>query len=139
HAKAALHLQQAGVKKVLISAPAKGPDVTLACGINLETYDRTKHHIISNASCTTNCLAPVAKVLHEQFGIVGGQMTTIHSYTSDPAQHHRPARRRPTSAATVVRGRRAAHAPLPPPTPPPTPPPPCRTRTCGPPARLRSA
>jgi glyceraldehyde 3-phosphate dehydrogenase len=73
----------AGAKKVLISAPAKDPDVTLACGINLETYDAAKHHVISNASCTTNCLAPVAKVLHETFGIAKGLMTTIHSYTND--------------------------------------------------------
>jgi glyceraldehyde 3-phosphate dehydrogenase len=73
----------AGAKKVIISAPAKEPDVTLACGINLETYDAAKHHIISNASCTTNCLAPVAKVLHETFGIKQGLMTTIHSYTND--------------------------------------------------------
>lgn len=73
----------AGAKKVIISAPAKNPDVTLACGINLESYDPAKHHIISNASCTTNCLAPVAKVLHEGFGIVKGLMTTIHSYTND--------------------------------------------------------
>jgi glyceraldehyde 3-phosphate dehydrogenase len=72
-----------GAKKVLISAPAKDPDVTLACGINLETYKPAEHHIISNASCTTNCLAPVAKVLHESFGIVSGLMTTIHSYTND--------------------------------------------------------
>jgi glyceraldehyde 3-phosphate dehydrogenase len=73
----------AGAKKVLISAPAKKPDVTLACGINLEKYDPAKHHIISNASCTTNCLAPVAKVVHESFGIVSGAMTTVHSYTND--------------------------------------------------------
>jgi len=73
----------AGAKKVIISAPAKKPDVTLACGINLEKYDAAKHHIISNASCTTNCLAPVAKVLHESFGIVNGLMNTIHSYTND--------------------------------------------------------
>ena len=72
-----------GAKKVLISAPAKKPDVTLACGINLETYRPAEHHIISNAACTTNCLAPVAKVLHESFGIVSGLMTTIHSYTND--------------------------------------------------------
>ncbi|HEU0033581.1 MAG TPA: type I glyceraldehyde-3-phosphate dehydrogenase [Kofleriaceae bacterium] len=72
-----------GAKKVLISAPAKGPDVTLCMGINLEMYKPAEHHIISNASCTTNCLAPVAKVLHEQFGIVSGIMTTIHSYTND--------------------------------------------------------
>jgi glyceraldehyde 3-phosphate dehydrogenase (phosphorylating) len=70
-------------KKVIISAPAKGPDVTLCCGINLEAYDPAKHHVISNASCTTNCLAPVAKVLQEEFGIVSGIMTTIHSYTND--------------------------------------------------------
>jgi glyceraldehyde 3-phosphate dehydrogenase len=72
-----------GAKKVIISAPAKGPDVTLCCGINLEAYKPAQHHIISNASCTTNCLAPVAKVLHEQFGIISGIMTTIHSYTND--------------------------------------------------------
>ncbi|HEU4732872.1 MAG TPA: type I glyceraldehyde-3-phosphate dehydrogenase [Kofleriaceae bacterium] len=72
-----------GAKKVLISAPAKSPDVTLCMGINLEMYKPAEHHIISNASCTTNCLAPVAKVLHESFGIVSGLMTTIHSYTND--------------------------------------------------------
>jgi glyceraldehyde 3-phosphate dehydrogenase len=72
-----------GARKVLISAPAKGPDVTLCCGINLEAYKPAEHHIISNASCTTNCLAPLAKVLHETFGIVSGIMTTIHSYTND--------------------------------------------------------
>jgi glyceraldehyde 3-phosphate dehydrogenase len=81
-ASAGKHLA-AGAKKVIISAPAKEPDVTLACGINLESYDAAKHHIISNASCTTNCLAPVAKVLHETFGIKQGLMTTIHSYTND--------------------------------------------------------
>jgi glyceraldehyde 3-phosphate dehydrogenase len=72
-----------GAKKVVISAPAKGPDVTLCMGINLDMYKPGEHHIISNASCTTNCLAPVAKVLHETFGIVSGLMTTIHSYTND--------------------------------------------------------
>jgi glyceraldehyde 3-phosphate dehydrogenase len=72
-----------GAKKVIISAPAKNPDVTLCMGINLEMYKPGEHHIISNASCTTNCLAPVAKVLHETFGIVSGLMTTIHSYTND--------------------------------------------------------
>ena len=81
-ADAGKHLT-AGAKKVLISAPAKDPDVTLACGINLETYEPASHHIISNASCTTNCLAPVAKVLNDEFGIVTGLMTTIHSYTND--------------------------------------------------------
>ncbi|MBL4634675.1 MAG: type I glyceraldehyde-3-phosphate dehydrogenase [Kofleriaceae bacterium] len=73
----------AGAKKVLISAPGKNPDATLACGINLETYIPAEHHIISNASCTTNCLAPVVKVLMDTFGIVSGMMTTIHSYTND--------------------------------------------------------
>jgi glyceraldehyde 3-phosphate dehydrogenase len=72
-----------GAKKVVISAPAKEPDVTLCMGINLEAYKPGEHHIISNASCTTNCLAPVAKVLHETYGIVSGIMTTIHSYTND--------------------------------------------------------
>src|SRR5437868_81537 len=72
-----------GAKKVVISAPAKNPDVTLCMGINLDMYKPAEHHIISNASCTTNCLAPVAKVLHETFGIVNGIMTTIHSYTND--------------------------------------------------------
>jgi glyceraldehyde 3-phosphate dehydrogenase len=72
-----------GAKKVLISAPAKSPDVTLCMGINTEVYKPAEHHIISNASCTTNCLAPLAKVLHESFGIVSGLMTTIHSYTND--------------------------------------------------------
>ncbi len=70
-------------KKVLISAPAPDPDVTLACGINLEKYDPSNHHVISNASCTTNCLAPMSKVLNDVFGIESGLMTTIHSYTND--------------------------------------------------------
>ncbi|HEX5059256.1 MAG TPA: type I glyceraldehyde-3-phosphate dehydrogenase [Kofleriaceae bacterium] len=74
---------QGGAKKVIISAPAKDPDVTLCMGINLEMYKPGQHNIISNASCTTNCLAPVAKVLQESFGIVSGIMTTIHSYTND--------------------------------------------------------
>jgi glyceraldehyde 3-phosphate dehydrogenase len=80
--KAQLHLQ-AGAKKVIISAPATEPDLTLAFGVNHSAYNSAEHHIISNASCTTNCLAPVAKVLHENFGIVKGTMTTIHSYTND--------------------------------------------------------
>ncbi len=73
----------AGAKKVLISAPAKNPDVTLAFGVNHDVYDPKKHHIISNASCTTNCLAPTAKVLLDTFGIEKGLMTTVHSYTND--------------------------------------------------------
>jgi glyceraldehyde 3-phosphate dehydrogenase len=73
----------AGAKKVIITAPAKGPDLTIVLGVNEEKYDPKKHHIISNASCTTNCLAPLAKVIHERFGIKKGWMTTIHSYTND--------------------------------------------------------
>src|SRR6266436_4078648 len=72
-----------GAKKVIISAPAKSPDVTIAIGVNDNLYDPMKHHVISNASCTTNCLAPVAKVLMQNFGIKKGLMTTIHSYTND--------------------------------------------------------
>src|SRR6476660_5279065 len=79
---AAKHLT-AGAKKVVITAPAKGPDITLVLGVNEEKYDPAKHHIISNASCTTNCLAPLAKVIHQAFGIKKGWMTTIHSYTND--------------------------------------------------------
>ncbi|NVI98237.1 type I glyceraldehyde-3-phosphate dehydrogenase [Myxococcus sp. AM009] len=76
------HLK-AGAKKVIISAPAKGPDITIAYGINHNEYDPAKHHVISNASCTTNCLAPIAKVLVDNFGIEKGLMTTVHSYTND--------------------------------------------------------
>ena len=79
---AAKHLS-AGAKKVIISAPAKGPDVTLALGVNDDAYDKDSHDVISNASCTTNCLAPVAKVLHDTVGIEHGLMTTIHAYTAD--------------------------------------------------------
>jgi len=79
---ASKHLQ-AGAKKVIISAPAKDPDITIVLGVNEKMYDRQKHHVISNASCTTNCIAPVAKVLHEHFRIKHGFMTTIHSYTND--------------------------------------------------------
>ena len=81
--KAELHIAKAGAKKVLISAPAKNPDATICMGINDEIYDAAKHTIISNASCTTNCLAPLAKVLHDNFGVEHGFMSTIHSYTND--------------------------------------------------------
>jgi glyceraldehyde 3-phosphate dehydrogenase len=81
-ADAAKHLA-AGAKKVIISAPATEPDVTVALGVNESSYDAAKHHVISNASCTTNCLAPVAKVLHQEYGIRRGWMTTIHAYTND--------------------------------------------------------
>jgi glyceraldehyde 3-phosphate dehydrogenase (phosphorylating) len=80
--KAKAHLS-AGARKVIISAPAKNEDITVVMGVNHEKYDPRKHTIVSNASCTTNCLAPVAKVLQDSFGIVKGQMTTIHSYTND--------------------------------------------------------
>jgi len=80
--KAKVHLA-GGAKKVIISSPAKGEDITIVMGVNHDKYDASRHHIVSNASCTTNCLAPVAKVLHDSFGIVKGQMTTIHSYTND--------------------------------------------------------
>ncbi|MBP6823138.1 MAG: type I glyceraldehyde-3-phosphate dehydrogenase [Acidobacteria bacterium] len=80
--KAAAHLRGA-VKKVIISAPAKNEDVTIVLGVNEGVYDPAKHHVISNASCTTNCLAPVAKIINEKFGIKKAQMTTIHSYTND--------------------------------------------------------
>ena len=79
---AAKHIA-AGAKKVVITAPAKKPDVSIVLGVNDDLYDPAKHHIISNASCTTNCLAPLAKVLHQTFGIKKGWMTTIHSYTND--------------------------------------------------------
>ena len=80
--QAALHLS-AGAKKVIISAPAKNPDITVCYGVNHTNYDPASHHIVSNASCTTNCLSPVAKVLHESFGITRGLMTTVHAYTND--------------------------------------------------------
>jgi glyceraldehyde 3-phosphate dehydrogenase len=103
-AGAAKHLA-GGAKKVVISAPAKNPDVTLCMGINLDMYKPAEHHIISNASCTTNCLAPVAKVLHESFGIVSGLMTTIHSYTNDQNVldlPHRDLRRARAAALSMI-------------------------------------
>ncbi len=103
-ADAAKHLE-AGAKKVIISAPAKEPDVTVALGVNFETYDREQHHIISNASCTTNCLAPLAKVLHEAFGIEQGLMTTIHAYTADQRLQdmpHKDLRRARAAALNLI-------------------------------------
>jgi glyceraldehyde 3-phosphate dehydrogenase len=102
--KAALHLA-AGAKKVVISAPADGADVTLCLGVNEEAYDRARHDVISNASCTTNCLAPAAKVLHENFGIIHGLMTTVHSYTSDQMLQdgpHNDLRRARAAAMSMV-------------------------------------
>ena len=98
---AAKHLE-AGAKKVIISAPAKEPDVTLVPGVNDDAYDPREHHVISNASCTTNCLAPVATVLHEAVGIERGIMTTIHAYTADQRLQDAPHKdlRRARAAAT---------------------------------------
>src|SRR5262249_8937214 len=86
---AAKHLD-GGAKKVIISAPASGEDVTVVLGVNFDTYDADQHDVISNASCTTNCLAPPAKVVHEAVGIKHGLMTTIHAYTSDQRLHDPP-------------------------------------------------
>ncbi len=77
------HIEHGGAKKVIISAPAKNEDLTVVLGVNDHLYDPAKHHVVSNASCTTNCLAPVAKVINDQFGIIKGLMTTVHSYTND--------------------------------------------------------
>ena len=95
----------AGAKKVLISAPAKDPDATFVIGVNEHTYDPAKHHIISNASCTTNCLAPMTKVIHENFGIVHGLMNTIHSYTNDQQLldlPHKDLRRARAAAVSII-------------------------------------
>ncbi len=102
--KAKAHLQGT-VKKVIISAPATNEDVTIVLGVNEDKYDPSKHNIISNASCTTNCLAPVAKVLHESFGIVSGIMTTIHSYTNDQVIldfPHKDLRRARAAAINII-------------------------------------
>jgi glyceraldehyde 3-phosphate dehydrogenase len=101
---AAKHLD-AGAKKVIITAPATEPDVTLALGVNDDAYDPQQHHVISNASCTTNCLAPVAKVLHDAVGIERGIMTTIHAYTADQRLQdapHKDLRRARAAAANLV-------------------------------------
>ncbi len=95
----------AGAKKVVITAPAKGPDLTVVLGVNEDKYDPAKHHIISNASCTTNCLAPIAKVLHESFGIRKGWMTTVHSYTNDQQLldlPHKDLRRARAAALSII-------------------------------------
>ncbi|MBO9541996.1 type I glyceraldehyde-3-phosphate dehydrogenase [bacterium] len=102
--KAKAHLA-AGAKKVIISAPAKGEDITIVLGVNEKSYDPAKHHIISNASCTTNCLAPVAKVLHENFGIVNAMMTTVHAYTNDQQlldMPHKDLRRARAGAMSII-------------------------------------
>jgi len=81
--RARLHIDKGGAKKVIITAPAQGEDITICMGVNDKAYQPAEHHVISNASCTTNCLAPVAKVLHQDFGIESGLMTTCHAYTGD--------------------------------------------------------
>ncbi len=101
---AAKHLE-AGAKKVIISAPAKNPDVTVALGVNFDAYDPESHHIISNASCTTNCLAPVAKAINDSIGIELGLMTTIHAYTADQRLQdmpHKDPRRARAAAVNLI-------------------------------------
>lgn len=103
-AKAKAHLE-AGARRVIISAPAKGEDLTIVLGVNENLYDPERHHIISNASCTTNCLAPVAKVLDETFGIETGLMTTVHSYTNDQQLldfEHKDLRRARAAAMNII-------------------------------------
>ncbi|MBI2650755.1 type I glyceraldehyde-3-phosphate dehydrogenase [Candidatus Woesearchaeota archaeon] len=95
----------AGAKKVLISAPAKNPDMTIVMGVNEKMYDKNKHHIVSNASCTTNCLAPVVKILHDNFGVKRGFMTTIHAYTADQRlvdAPHKDLRRARSAAVSII-------------------------------------
>ena len=102
--KAAAHIK-GGARKVIISAPAKGEDLTIVLGVNENVYDPAKHNIISNASCTTNCLAPTAKVLNDTFGIERGLMNTIHSYTNDQRildQVHKDLRRARTAGANII-------------------------------------
>lgn len=102
--KAAAHLE-GGAQKVIISAPAKNEDITIVMGVNEEKYNPAEHKIISNASCTTNCLAPVAKVLHEKFGIKRGLMTTVHSYTNDQRildQIHKDLRRARAAGSSII-------------------------------------
>lgn len=103
-AKAAAHLQ-GGAKKVIISAPARGEAPMFVLGVNEGTYDRARHHVISNASCTTNCIAPVVKVLHDSFGLERGFMTTVHSYTNDQRlldMYHKDLRRARAAAINII-------------------------------------
>jgi len=104
-AGARVHIEKGGAKKVIITAPAKNEDITLVLGVNDDKYDSAKHHVVSNASCTTNCLAPAAKVVHEKFGIVQGMMTTVHSYTNDQVildQGHKKEMRRSRAAGLNI-------------------------------------
>jgi glyceraldehyde 3-phosphate dehydrogenase len=111
--KAALHLK-AGARKVIISAPSKDPDITLCMGVNQQQYEASKHTIISNASCTTNCLAPLVKVLDDQFGVVRGTMLTVHSYTNDQQlldlSHKDPRRARAAAMSQIPTTTGAAKA-----------------------------
>ncbi|HXN04651.1 MAG TPA: type I glyceraldehyde-3-phosphate dehydrogenase [Candidatus Acidoferrum sp.] len=103
--KAKVHIDKGGAKKVIISAPAKNEDITVVLGVNADRYDPRQHHVVSNASCTTNCLAPVAKVLHDSFGIEAGLMTTVHSYTSDQRlldAPHKDLRRARAAALSMI-------------------------------------
>jgi glyceraldehyde 3-phosphate dehydrogenase len=102
---ARVHIEKGGARKVIISAPAKNEDITVVLGVNEDMYDNTKHHVVSNASCTTNCLAPAAKIVHEKFGIVHAMMTTIHSYTNDQVildQGHKKEMRRSRAAGLNI-------------------------------------
>jgi glyceraldehyde 3-phosphate dehydrogenase len=104
-AGANVHIEKGGAKKVIISAPAKNEDITIVLGVNGEKYDPKLHHVISNASCTTNCLAPAAKVVNDRFGIVSAVMTTIHSYTNDQVildQGHKKEMRRSRAAGLNI-------------------------------------
>ena len=103
--KAEVHITSGGAKKVIISAPAKGEDITIVLGVNEHKYDPAEHHIISNASCTTNCLAPAVKVVFDTFGITAGLMTTIHSYTNDQVildYPHSDLRRARSAAVSMI-------------------------------------
>ena len=103
--KAEVHITKGGARKVIISAPAKNEDITIVMGVNEDKYDPANHHVVSNASCTTNCLAPVAKVMNDKFGIEKGLMTTIHSYTGDQRIHdapHKDLRRARAGALSMV-------------------------------------
>lgn len=103
--KAVLHIEKGGAKKVIITAPAKDEDITIVMGVNHEKYNPKEHHVISNASCTTNCLAPVAKVLMDNFGIIKGLMNTVHSYTNDQRildLPHKDLRRARAAALNII-------------------------------------
>ena len=112
--QARLHIDKGGARKVIITAPAKGEDITVCMGVNQDSYDPLRHHVVSNASCTTNCLAPVAKVVHLNFGIESGLLTTVHAYTGDQrlldAPHPDPRRARAAALSMVPTSTGAAQA-----------------------------